>query len=213
MKTIVCFGDSNTHGTCPMRNLDDMRRFDGQTRWPGEMTAALGAGWQVIEEGHPGRTTVHDDPIEGRHKNGLPALQATLETHRPIDAIIIMLGTNDLKSRFAVQAEDIALAAEKLVATASTSACGRDGNPPAVLLVAPPPILEAGCLAEMFAGGADKSTRFSRHYAACADRQDCAFLDAGAIVDSCELDGVHLEGQAHQALGQAIADKVGEMMM
>ena len=94
MKTIVCFGDSNTHGTCPMRDLDDVGRFDAQTRWPGVMAAALGAGWQVIEEGHPGRTTVHDDPLEGRHKNGMPALLVALETHRPIDLVIIMLGTN-----------------------------------------------------------------------------------------------------------------------
>ena len=68
MKRILCFGDSNTHGTAPMRDENDVVRFDAEKRWPGVLRAALGSGFDIVEEGHPGRTTVHDDPVEGAHK-------------------------------------------------------------------------------------------------------------------------------------------------
>jgi len=97
MPIILCFGDSNTHGSIPMRDRDDSRRFGPDERWPGVLRNELGAGWTVIEEGLPGRTTLHDDPIEGVYKNGLWYLRACLESHRPIDLMTLMLGTNDLK--------------------------------------------------------------------------------------------------------------------
>src|SRR5689334_22120556 len=82
-KTIVCFGDSNTYGTPPLTDLEDSRRFDADTRWPGAMARTLGPEWRVIEEGLPGRTTVHDDPIEGFWKNGIKVLPSVIESHRP----------------------------------------------------------------------------------------------------------------------------------
>jgi lysophospholipase L1-like esterase len=208
-KTLVCFGDSNTHGTCPMRHLDDVRRFDRETRWPGVVSRILGADWDVVEEGHPGRTTVFDDPVQGVHKNGLPAVLACLETHRPVDWIVILLGTNDLQFRFALQAIDIARGAEKLVVQARMSACGREAGAPEILLVAPPVILETGCLAESFTGGAEKSGKLASHYAACANRQNCAFLDAATVVESSAIDGIHWDRDAHQALGRAVAAILG----
>ena len=111
-RTILCFGDSNTHGTRAMRRPDDRRRFSKEDRWTGIMASCLGDDWTVVEEGLPGRTTVFDDPIEGQHKNGLRMLRGLLESHREIDLVIIMLGTNDLKFRFSVSATDIALGAE-----------------------------------------------------------------------------------------------------
>src|SRR6185312_8487577 len=115
MRTVLCFGDSNTHGTRPMVSLEDDSRFDRSTRWPGVVEARLGDGWRVVEEGLPGRTTVHDDPIEGFHKNGQRYLQACLESHKPLDAIVLMLGTNDLKARFNLPASDIAAGAGVLL--------------------------------------------------------------------------------------------------
>ncbi len=210
MKTLVCFGDSNTHGSVPMRFVGDLRRYPPAVRWPGIAAGILGDDWQVIEEGHPGRTTVHDDPIEGLYKNGLPALSVAMESHRPIDVVVIMLGTNDLKLRYSLSAFDIALSAEKLVGVARDSGGGPDTGAPAILLVAPPPILEAGFLAPIFTGGAAKSAEFGAFYADAAKRQDVPFFDAGAIVQSSAVDGIHWEESAHQALGEAIAGKVLE---
>jgi len=77
-----------------------LERFDREERWTGVLAQTLGAGWKIVEEGLPARTTVHDDPIEGRHKNGLSYLRPCLESHLPVDVVVLMLGPNDLKARF-----------------------------------------------------------------------------------------------------------------
>ena len=206
-RTLLCYGDSNTHGTLPMAALSDMDRLGRDRRWPGLLAQAL-PGWDVIEEGHPGRTTVHDDPVEGPHRNGLRVLPAILETHRPIDLVVLMLGTNDLKGRFSVNAADIALSLEKLIAVIRASACGPAGGAPRVLLVAPPPILETGCLAGVFEGGAAKSRGLGVAVAQAAVRAGVAFLDAGAHIAVSPLDGIHHDAAAHAALAAAVAAAV-----
>src|SRR3954452_19396052 len=167
MPTILCYGDSNTHGTAPMRDLDDVGRFGPAERWAGIMRNALGPDWWVVEEGLPGRTTVLDDPIEGLYKNGLTYLTPCLASHRPIDIVTIALGTNDLKARFGMPPGDIAAGAGILVETVGR-ALTAFGHSARVLLIAPPPILEVGCLATMFAGGAAKSRAFAPEYKAVA---------------------------------------------
>lgn len=204
MKTVLCFGDSNTHGTKALRYPMDIRRFDRTTRWPGQLAANL-ADWHVIEEGHPSRTTVHDDPVEGKHKNGLSVLPALLDSHRPLDVVIVMLGTNDLKMRYSVPAFDIALSAERLVTTIAASNAGPDLAGPRVLLVAPVPIVETGFLGEMFAGGAEKSKKLAGYYETIAKRHGAGFLNAGQYAQVDPVDGIHLTGDGHAALGRAMA--------
>lgn len=208
-RTVLCFGDSNTHGTPPATALDaPSARFGRATRWPTLMAGHLDPDWLVIEEGHPGRTTVHDDPIEGAHRNGLTVLPALLETHKPIDAVILMLGTNDLKNRFSVNATDIALSLERLISIIRAFACGPDGKSPHILMVAPPPILETGCLAEMFEGGAAKSRALATAIEKAATRSKVAFFDAGAHIAVSAVDGIHYEPDAHATLALALADAV-----
>jgi lysophospholipase L1-like esterase len=206
-RTILCYGDSNTHGTMPMPDLGSMGRYDRQTRWPGQLAALL-PDWQVIEEGLPGRTTVHDDPIEGAHRNGLAVLPASLESHRPIDVVILMLGTNDLKQRFSVNALDIALSLEKLVLAIRGSGCGPDGAAPGVILVAPPPILEVQDLGVMFAGGQAKSHDLGPRLSALARALEVPFVDAGSLIGVSEIDGIHYDEPAMAALAQAFAQAV-----
>jgi lysophospholipase L1-like esterase len=207
MRTILCYGDSNTYGTAPMAHLEDDRRFGHGERWVSVMRAALGADWWVVEEGLPGRTTVLDDPIEGIYKNGLTYLTPCLESHRPVDIVTIALGTNDLKTRFGMPAGDIAAGAGILVETVA-KALAAFGHSAKVLLIAPPPILEVGCLADMFAGGATKSHSFATHYKAVAARLGAGFLDAGSVIASSPIDGIHFDLPEHQKLGQAVAAAV-----
>jgi lysophospholipase L1-like esterase len=207
-RTLLCYGDSNTHGTMPMATLDDMGRFGPDRRWPGVMAKELGDGWTVIEEGHPGRTTVHDDPVEGPHRNGLTILPAILESHRPIDVVLLMLGTNDLKPRFSVTAGDIALSLRKLAEVIGASAAGPAGGAPAILLVAPPPVEERGCLAEIFEGGAAKSRLLGARIGDVALRLGLPFEDAGRMIAACPLDGVHYDAETHAVLGRAMAAAV-----
>ena len=203
-RTILLFGDSNTHGTMPLPDLGGSDRFGRDERWAGRLRKLL-PDWEVIEEGHPGRTTVHDDPVEGNHRNGLTVLPALLESHQPIDVVLVMLGTNDLKERFSVNAGDIAHSLERLCRIIRASECGPGGAGPQVLLVAPPPIVEVGCLKDMFAGGAAKSQRLAAEVEAAAKRAGVAFLDAGQVVKVSPIDGIHYDAEANPKLAQAFA--------
>lgn len=207
-RSVLLFGDSNTWGACPMHAYGDRRRHPEAVRWPGVLAAALGPRWRVIDEGQPGRTTVHDDPLDGVHKNGLRALPVLLESHRPLDLVVILLGSNDLKARFAVSALEIALSVEKLVLAVRGSGCGPGEGAPGVLVVVPPPILETGWLAEMFAGGAAKSAGLAPRFAEMAARLAVPIIDAGEVIASDPLDGIHWSAEAHGALGAAVAEAI-----
>ncbi len=211
-RTVLCFGDSNTHGSRAVRYALDIRRYPPEVRWPGQMAAILGDSWQVIEEGHPSRTTVHDDPIEGPHKNGLAVLPALLDSHRPIDLVIIMLGTNDLKMRYSLPAMDIATSLQRLLTCISTSLSGPDLSTPKVLIVAPVPILETGYLEEIYEGGAEKSRKLAKYFAAIAKRNDASFFDAGSVASVDPVDGIHLDPEGHAEIGRAIAATVTDLM-
>lgn len=211
-RVILAYGDSNTHGTKPMGTQEDTGRFGPTERWPGVCAAELGAGWRMIEEGLPGRTSVHPDPIEGVYKNGLAVLPAILETHRPIDLVVLMLGTNDLKQRFSVPPGDIGYSMGLLVQTVQQGLAGPGGGQPRILVVAPMPVEEVGCLAEMFGGGARKSRWVAAAYAGIAELFGVDFLDAGKVIAVSPLDGIHFDADAHAALGRAIAAKIREMM-
>jgi lysophospholipase L1-like esterase len=204
MRTLLLFGDSNTHGSMPAPHLGFSGRFGREERWAGRLAKLL-SDWEVIAEGQPGRTTVHDDPIEGAHRNGLTVLPALLESHKPVDVVLVMLGTNDLKERFSVNAGDIALSLERLVRVIVASGAGPDGVAPGVLLVAPPPIVEVGCLAGMFAGGAAKSRALAAEVQAAASRAGVPFLDAGQVVQVSAIDGIHYDAAANPALAEAFA--------
>ena len=212
MRTILCFGDSNTHGVTATEGAP---RLGPCERWPGVMLPVLderngGGGWRLVEEGQSGRTTCHDDPIEGAHRNGLTGLLIALETHRPIDVIVIMLGTNDLKMRFSLPASDIALGVERLVQTVRRgpqAPYGPGGRDPAIVLVSPPLVEEVGRLGAMFQGAAATSRRLAPAIRAVAEAHGCAFADA-AQVASAGADGVHFEAEDHARLGRLVAQTV-----
>jgi len=204
IRTLLCYGDSNTHGTLPLPDLDTSRRMARADRWTTHLASAL-PDWEVIPEGQPGRTTVHDDPIEGPHRNGFTVLPAILESHAPIDVVLLMLGTNDLKPRFAMGPQDIALSLVRLVQVIRASAAGPGGAAPQVLLVAPPPIRETGCLAEIFAGGAEKSQALAPAIAEGAARLRVPFLDIAGVIKVSAVDGVHYQMADMPALATAIA--------
>ena len=208
MKTIVCYGDSNTWGANPAQPV----RFGMDIRWPGVMRTQLGPGFWVNEEGLSGRTTVWDDPIEG-DKNGKAQLLAILATHNPIDLVIIMLGTNDLKMRFSVPAYDIASGAGVLVDIVNRSACGPNGGAPQTLLIAPPPIAKLSGFAAMFEGADAKSKLFAQEYRRVAELKGCHFLDAGSVIVSSDTDGIHFDAAEHVKLGHAVARKVLEILV
>jgi len=206
-KRILCYGDSNTWGYNPVTQ----DRFDKSERWTGQLSQALGNDYDVIEEGLNGRTTVWDDPIEG-YKNGREYLIPCLETHKPLDLVIIFLGVNDLKKRFSLSAYDIAEGVRVLVQIVQKSDAGVMNGVPQVLLLAPPSVGKLTAFAEMFEGAEAKSRKFSEHYSHVATEMGCSFLDTSTIITSSDLDGIHFEQSEHAKLGQAVAVKVREVI-
>ena len=136
-KRILCYGDSNTWGYMVTGG-----RFPEDVRWPMRLQMLLGDGYTVIEEGFNGRTTVFDDPVEGGHKSGLTYLPPCVMSHSPLDLIIIMLGSNDLKKRFGMTAFTIGGGVTALIKAARTYAMNAEGVPPKILIVSPPPVAE-----------------------------------------------------------------------
>jgi lysophospholipase L1-like esterase len=207
MRTVLCYGDSNTWGADPAGG----ERFGSEVRWPGVLRRELGSGFAVVEEGLNGRTTRWDDAIEpGR--NGREYLLPCLETHRPLDLVAVMLGTNDLKRRFGLSASDIAQSAAALAAEARRIGRTAGGAAPEVLLIVPPPIAELTDYDEMFDGAAEKSRRFGEYYRRAAGWSDLPFFDAGSVVVSSPLDGIHLAAEEHGKLGRAIAGEVRRLL-
>jgi lysophospholipase L1-like esterase len=208
VKTVLCYGDSNTWGSDP----ETGERFSEDVRWPGVLAGNLGEGYRVIEEGLPGRTTVWNDPIEGDYKNGRTYLTPCLESHRPVDLITLMLGTNDLKWRFGTSASDIAQAASSLAEMMMRSGCGPEEGAPAVILIAPPAVATLTDMAQMFDGAGEKSRQFSEHYARFAEKIGCEFLDASQIIVSSEVDGIHLDAGEHRKLGEAVSVRIRQIL-
>lgn len=205
---ILCFGDSNTYGTVPMRHATHAERFASDIRWTGILRKQLGSAYNIIEEGLPGRTTVHDDPIEGASRNGKTYLLPCLGSHNPIDLVVLTLGTNDLKTRFSLTPEDIRRGLEALVNTIHQNPSGPNGTIPKLLIIAPAPIEEIGFLGEIFVGGAVKSRGLSSKYREVAEALGSSFLDAGNLIRVSAVDGVHFEADQHEVLGKAIAAKI-----
>lgn len=191
-----------------MRFEGDRPRHAKSERWTSVMADILGVGWDVISEGHPGRTAVFDDPVEGGHKNAMRSLHAILESHRPIDVVIVMLGTNDTKARFCASAHDIALGVQRVVTEIARSDCGPDGEPPKVVLVAPVHVIETGIFTETFAGAAKKSVALAGLLRDVAHRQNAGFLDANEVASVDPGDGIHLDATAHANIGRAVARSV-----
>lgn len=201
-KNILCFGDSNTWGADPHSGP----RFDRQTRWPCILQRELGDDYYVIEEGLPGRTTAWDDPLEG-YKNGLEQLTPILHSQKPIDLLIIMLGTNDLKNRFSVSAMDVSWAIRRLIECARHNANVFANEAPNILVICPPPFADMSQLdfRHIFIGGEEKSHQLAAEYKKICDETDVSFLNAGDVIQSSTVDGIHLDPSEHTKLGEAVA--------
>lgn len=209
-KTILCFGDSNTWGCDPSGGS----RFDRATRWPCILQNELGGDYHVIEEGLGGRTTVWDDPLEGS-KNGNEHLNPLLNSHMPIDLLIIMLGTNDLKNRFSLSAMDVSWGVHQLIKQARSNAHTFSGGIVNILVICPPPFADMSKigLKEIFIGGEEKSHQLATNFQLICDEQQVQMLDAGEIIQSSTIDGIHLDASEHIKLGAAVARIVRKLLI
>ena len=206
MINILCFGDSNTFGYIPGT---DGKRYDYNTRWTGRLQTLLGDQFYIIEEGLGGRTTVWEDPIE-EHKNGKAYLLPCLESHQPLDMVVLMLGTNDAKTRFSLPAVDIAAGMENLVLSILGLHAGREGKAPDILLICPIRIGNLTDWVDMLAGAPEKMAQLPVEYERIAASYGLDFLDAGSVATPNDLDGVHLDAEGHKKLAKKIFEIISK---
>ena len=133
MKRILAFGDSLTWGHDPV----DGTRHSAEFLWPNVLAKHLGT--EVISEGLGGRTTVFDDDTGPCDRNGSTVLPILVHSHSPLDLVIIMLGTNDLKPTNSGVAEGAAAGIRRLIEIVRSHDYGVIGSVPDILIVSPPP--------------------------------------------------------------------------
>ncbi len=207
MKNILCFGDSNTWGYEPLV----ARRYPADVRWTGVLQNSLGDGFRVIEEGLNGRTNIMNE--EGRPlRSGLEVLPVLLESHRPLDLVVIMLGTNDLNHDFDLSAGQIADGARQVCRSVIDCEYLMD-DPPQILLISPTHV-ELVTVEEQdrFIGAIEKSRELAEHYQAVADDLGIHYLDASKIVVKTDLDGVHWAAEQHKAFGESLSGTIQKII-
>lgn len=205
MIQILCYGDSNTYGYNPSNGM----RYPEDIRWTGRLQNILGKKYHVIEEGCNGRTTVFDDPVEG-WKRGLDYLKPCLNTHKPLDIVVMMLGSNDLKKIFHATALEISQGAETLVKDIIEFTKQKQGRVPTIILVSPPEIgpgINESPFSRSFDASAIKrSKELSMYYKKVANRNGCEFFDAAKYIQASEIDSLHLSEEAHAIFAKELAD-------
>lgn len=206
MKTILCYGDSLTWGYEAVNG----GRHALADRWPTVLQALLGEGYQTITEGLNGRTTAFDDHLADCDRNGARVLPTILHSHAPLDLVILMLGTNDMKPYTAGSAIAAASGMRRLVNIVQTHVWPIEMAEPPILIVAPPPLCETRDqdFAASFDGGVTQSSMLAPLFEELAGDMGCGFFDAGAVVQTTPVDGVHLDAQNTRSLGVALAPTV-----
>jgi len=207
MKTILCYGDSNTYGYNPTDGL----RYPDNVRWTGRLQMLLGSDYKVIEEGCNGRTTVFDDPIDP-WKNGMPYLKPCLNTHKPIDIVILMLGSNDLKDVYHASAEQIADGAGQLVDIIKDFTLEKQGFQPKIILVSPTEIGD-GIITSPFSAkyksdAIDRSKELAKYFKGIAESKGCCFINAADFVDPSPDDSLHWTAYGHRDFAMKLKDVV-----
>jgi len=213
-KTVLCFGDSLTWGWVPHDPPTLSERYPADVRWPGVLAERLGTGYRVVEEGLNGRTTSADDPLDPR-LNAAAYLPSALASHLPLDLVVLMLGTNDTKAYFGRTPFEIGTGMAELVGQVLRSAgTGTRYPAPQVLVVAPPPLgpVSDPWFAMLFEGGREKSTRLAETYRALAAFTGVSFFDAGSVISTDGVDGIHLTEQNNHDLGIALAGEVQRIL-
>lgn len=209
MKRILCYGDSNTYGHDPK----DCSRLDG--RWTKQLAKILGSDYEIIEEGLCGRTTVFDDHFE-YGLNGKAMLEPVIKTHRPLDLIILMLGTNDMQLQHGMTAMRISHGVESLIKLMKNPMLYNGDKVPQILVVSPPLIdisIENSFFSEIYGGkrAVDISKSLAPHIEAVAKLHNTHFIDAAKYAKPSPLDGIHMDSDNHKKLAEAFADKIKEI--
>lgn len=189
---LLCYGDSNTYGYDPRSYLGG--RYPETVRW----TALLNAkGWPVINKGENGRS--------------IPRLDWEINTAIRIicpaeaDALVVMLGSNDLLQCPGITAEVCGGRMGKFLSAVLEEAQERLK----VLLAVPPPMEPGAWVSDPRT--MEESQRLASCYRAVTRRLGIAFADAGNWNVELAYDGVHFSAKGHQAFAAGIGAALDQL--
>ncbi len=211
MKTVLAYGDSLTWGYNPETGL----RHEFFDRWPNVVAKALGHKVRVISEALNGRTTAFDDHTVMADRNGVRVLPTLLASHQPLDLVVIMLGTNDLKRHIGGgRVFESRQGLERLVEIVQCFPYQRGYDAPKLLLVAPPMFCETTepDFALLFGHAVEESQHFRSAVTKVAEEYGCAMFDASEVCETSPLDGVHLDAENTRRLGEALVEPIRALL-
>lgn len=207
MKEILCFGDSNTYGLVPAT----CNRYPFNVRWTGLLSNKLGSEYNVVEEGLCGRTTMFDDK-DRPYRNGSELLPVLLESHMPLDLVIIMLGTNDCKSEYNTTPEKIAEGVIKLIKQVR-----HFDDEKKILLISPihlgENVWKSGFDPEFSKNSVNISKQLKEVYKDISLKYNTEFLSASDYVKASNKDEEHLDSDGHSILADVIYKKVANIFI
>ncbi len=201
---ILCYGDSNTWGYI---SGSDHKRYGNKERWTKILSELLGDKFEVIEEGLNSRTLISNDTRPGKEgKNGYEYLIPCLDTHDPINLVILMLGTNELKNIYNKTAIEIGdMLEEYFVKTILNRKSQIENNYPKLIIVTPPIVNENTeyCKQKIkYLGAMQKSKELNLIYKNIAEKYNCYFLGNEELTTG--TDGVHLTKESHRKLAEML---------
>ncbi|KQT83466.1 SGNH/GDSL hydrolase family protein [Aurantimonas sp. Leaf443] len=212
MKTVLCYGDSLTWGYDAETGL----RHAFEDRWPNVLAKGLGASVCVVADGLNGRTTVYDDHSVPAERNGAKTLPTALTTHQPLDLVVFLLGTNDLKrATGGGRCFEARLGMERLVEIVLQFPYQRGYAVPKILIVCPPHFRETDdrdARLLLVDHGLEESQKFAAAYAMVAEEYECHHFDAAEICETTPLDGFHLDATNTRRLGEALVPVVKDVL-
>ena len=203
MKNILFFGDSNTYGYKP----DKSGRYDYDVRWTGRIANLLGNEYNIIEEGLCGRTTIFPDAVRDARK-GIDLIGVVVESHKPVDVIAIMLGTNDCKTEFHADAKTIAKGMEAVARKASKTA----GEHAKIVIVSPihlgKGVGEEGFDPEFNESSENVSRQLAWEYEKIANENGFYYFDAAGAAEPSEVDRQHLDEKGHKMFAEKYSESL-----
>ncbi len=214
MKTILAYGDSITYGSSPIIGGP---RHAYEDRWPSVLEAGLEGHARVIAEGLGGRTTAHDDWYADADRNGARVLPTLLASHKPLDMVIIMLGTNDLKPFLGRTALEASFGIRRLVQIVRGHFAQQGESEPKMVIVAPPHLSKTSVHPEMMDhfgqdAAIEQSKLFATYYKRRAEEYGTAFFDASTVAKPDPADGVHLDARNTRAIGEGLVPLVKSLL-
>ncbi|MBQ4283356.1 MAG: GDSL family lipase [Lachnospira sp.] len=202
---ILCIGDSNTWGYNPVNGQRH------ENRWT-KMLSKMMPENDIIEEGLNGRTILSIDPIFPE-RQGIASLKMLLMSHKPVDLVIIMLGTNELKNIFPCNAEYIADGIRQFIDIIKNPDMWQRFSVPEILIISPVLVREelitnGDVFGDMDERSVTESKKLAKVIAEVCKESSVEFMNAAQYAVASVVDNIHMDEDNHKKLAEAILRKV-----